>query len=123
MKRRPAYRTPSASEWARPAAAGRILFAQVRSLTRPGPSLTDRRMPALRVLIVAHTLVFLFENQPPSQAAPLEPIAPVAMNHRLSHPAPTIEPVDQQFLMKFARRTIVQQLRDGKAYESPYIPP
>jgi len=55
--------------------------------------------------------------------AELEPVAPPAGDHRLGHPPPAIDPVDQTYLIRFVRRAIEQQIREGRSYEPEYIPP
>lgn len=66
--------------------------------------------------------VWLAAAGAPTNQELLEPIAPPARNHRLGHPPAQLDPVDQTFLVRFARRVMTARLRDRDRYESPYVP-
>lgn len=55
-------------------------------------------------------------------AVALEPIAAPAEDLRLGHPPPKLEPVDQTYLLRFARRVLLWRLREQR-YDPPFVPP
>jgi len=52
----------------------------------------------------------------------LQRITPPTTNLRLGPPPPTIDPPYQTFLLRLARRTFVQRLRNDRSYELEYVP-
>ncbi|UCD28321.1 MAG: hypothetical protein JSV03_14745, partial [Planctomycetota bacterium] len=51
-----------------------------------------------------------------------KPVDKAAIERRLGQPPSYIEPLDQNYLMRFVRRVIVRRLLDNQRYEIGYVP-